>query len=825
MVRVTRAQDRVMRSLDAYEKKRDFDVTPEPRAELLEAGGDRLSFVVQKHDASSLHYDLRLELGGVLLSWAVTKGPSADPSQKRLAVRTEDHPVAYGAFEGTIPEDEYGGGTVMLWDSGWWEPLHDPAEGLKEGKLHFRLHGARMKGGWALVRMGDEDGEKNENWLLIKERDDFAGSRADTLTDKFKTSVTTGRTMRDIAEGNTPAPPNHDKPRPRFRKVQLATLKDAPPEGETWQHEAKLDGYRCVIALGKGGVRLYSRNGKDWSDRFAVLSEPAAALDCDSVLIDGEVIAGRGGGDFSTLQKALKTGDALTCYVFDCMVLDGEDLTEKPLSERRKALEKLFKGLPPRGPLRLSPIIEEEGAAALAAMCDAGGEGIISKRRDAPYRGGRSMAWIKSKCIRRAEFVIAGWSPSDKPGRPFASLVLGSYERGKLVYRGRVGTGFDEDDFEELKTALSSLGRKSAPFDGELPSEVKDANWVTPNLVVEAEYTEFTSEGRIRHGVYQGLREDKEAKDVSAKAEAETDSESDDGRRIGGVRVSSVGRVVYPEAALTKGEVAEHYDRVGERMLDHAADRPLSLLRCPDGISGDCFFQKHAGKGFPEAIKTMPIEEKDGDVEDYMYVTTTEGLIAAAQMGTLEFHIWGAARDRIQRPDRLVFDLDPDESLDFARVKAAARQVRDGLDACGLQSAAMMTGGKGIHVVVPLRRISGWDRVKDFARTFAQTLAERDPDAFTATMSKSKRKGRIFIDWLRNERGATAIAPYSLRARPGAAVAAPVSWEELDDLTRPDGFHAGDMEARLARPCPLNAPEARGIGTGAMKALDDWSKG
>jgi len=825
MVRVTRAQDRVMRSLDAYEKKRDFDVTPEPRAELLEAGGDRLSFVVQKHDASSLHYDLRLELGGVLLSWAVTKGPSADPSQKRLAVRTEDHPVAYGAFEGTIPEDEYGGGTVMLWDSGWWEPLHDPAEGLKEGKLHFRLHGARMKGGWALVRMGDEDGEKNENWLLIKERDDFAGSRADTLTDKFKTSVTTGRTMRDIAEGNTPAPPNHDKPRPRFRKVQLATLKDAPPEGETWQHEAKLDGYRCVIALGKGGVRLYSRNGKDWSDRFAVLSEPAAALDCDSVLIDGEVIAGRGGGDFSTLQKALKTGDALTCYVFDCMVLDGEDLTEKPLSERRKALEKLFKGLPPRGPLRLSPIIEEEGAAALAAMCDAGGEGIISKRRDAPYRGGRSMAWIKSKCIRRAEFVIAGWSPSDKPGRPFASLVLGSYERGKLVYRGRVGTGFDEDDFKELKTALSSLGRKSAPFDGELPSEVKDANWVTPNLVVEAEYTEFTSEGRIRHGVYQGLREDKEAKDVSAKAEAETDSESDDGRRIGGVRVSSVGRVVYPEAALTKGEVAEHYDRVGERMLDHAADRPLSLLRCPDGISGDCFFQKHAGKGFPEAIKTMPIEEKDGDVEDYMYVTTTEGLIAAAQMGTLEFHIWGAARDRIERPDRLVFDLDPDESLEFARVKAAARQVRDGLDACGLQSAAMMTGGKGIHVVVPLRRISGWDRVKDFARTFAQTLAERDPDAFTATMSKSKRKGRIFIDWLRNERGATAIAPYSLRARPGAAVAVPVSWEELDDLTRPDGFHAGDMEARLARPCPLNAPEARGIGTGAMKALDDWSKG
>ncbi|MCZ0813478.1 MAG: non-homologous end-joining DNA ligase [Pseudomonadota bacterium] len=311
---------------------------------------------------------------------------------------------------------------------------------------------------------------------------------------------------------------------------------------------------------------------------------------------------------------------------------------------------------------------------------------------------------------------------------------------------------------------------------------------------------------------------------MSAKAEAETDSESDDERKIGGVRVSSVGRVVYPEVGLTKGEVAEHYARVGERMLTHAADHPLSLLRCPDGMSGDCFFQKHAGKGFPGAVKTMPVKEKDGNVEDYMYVSTREGLIGAAQMGALEFHIWGAARDRIERPDRLVFDLDPDERLDFNRVKAAAGQVRDGLEACGLQSAAMVTGGKGIHVVVPLRRISGWDRVKDFARTFAQTLAARDPDAFTATMSKSKRKGRVFIDWLRNERGATAIAPYSLRARRGAAVAVPVSWEELADLARPDGFHAGDMEARLSLPCPLRGPKARGIGKGVIEALEDWSK-
>lgn len=813
-----------MRSLDAYREKRDFDVTPEPRAELVEAGGERLSFVVQKHDASRLHYDFRLELGGVLLSWAVTKGPSTDPSQKRLAVRTEDHPVSYGDFEGTIPKDEYGGGTVMLWDNGWWEPLHDPEEGLREGKLHFRLHGARMKGGWALVRMRGKKGEKRENWLLIKGRDDFAGRTADALTNKHRTSVTTGRAMRAIAGGKPAATPEkHTKPLPRFRKVQLATLRDAPPDGEGWQHEAKFDGYRCVIAVGKGGVRLYSRNGKDWSDRFGALCEPAAALACGSALIDGEVIAGAGGGDFSTLQKALKAGDPLTCYLFDILALDGEDLTGKPLSQRRAALEGLMDGQPPRGPLRLSPVIEGDGAAALAAICEAGGEGLISKRIDAPYRSGRSRSWIKAKCIRRAEFVVAGWSPSDKKGRPFSSLILGSFEAGTLVYRGRVGTGFDGDDMAELMAALKPLARKTPPFDQDLPDEATGARWVTPKLVVEADYAEFTSEGRIRHGVYKGLREDKEARDVSASAEAKNDS-GDDEKTIGGVRISSTSRRVYPDAGLTKGEVAEHYARVAERMLDDVADRPLALLRCPDGIAGDCFFQKHAGKGFPEGVKSTPIEEKDGDTADYMYVSSPEGILGAAQMGTLEFHIWGARRDRIERPDRMVFDLDPDEGLGFAKVKAAAEEVREGLDACGLDSVPMVTGGKGVHVIVPLRRISEWETVKTFAKAFGTVLAERHPERYTATMSKAKRKGRVFIDWLRNERGATAIAPYSLRARPGAAVAVPVTWSELQDLDRPYGFLVGDMAARLKLPCPLRAAKARGIGTEIVEALEDWSR-
>lgn len=822
-----------MRSLDAYRKKRDFDITPEPRADLVEAGGDRPGFVVQKHDASRLHYDFRLEWDGVLLSWAVTKGPSAAPSEKRLAVRTEDHPVSYGDFEGTIPKDEYGGGTVMLWDNGWWEPLHDPEEGLKEGKLHFRLHGARMKGGWALIRMRGRKGEKRENWLLIKERDEFAGRGADALTNRHRTSVTTGRGMRAIAQDRAAArPADHAKPLPRFRKVQLATLHDAPPTGDAWQHEAKFDGYRCLIAIGKGGVRLYTRNGKDWSDRFGALCDPAAALKCDSALIDGEVIAGGGGGDFSALQKALKSGDPLTFHAFDCLVLDGADLTGKPLVDRRAALEDLFRDLPPRGPLRLSPVLSGDGAAALRAMCEAGGEGIVSKRKDAPYRGGRSKAWIKAKCIRRAEFVVAGWSPSDKKGRPFASLILGSFEDGALVYRGRIGTGFDEDDLDALHSALKPLARKTAPFDGDLPAEAKDARWVTPKLVVEAEYTEFTSEGRIRHGVYKGLREDKEAIEVSARAEADTEIRGDGGddvggdRKIGGVRVSSTGRVVYPDAGVTKGAVADHYAAVADRMLMHVAGRPLSLLRCPDGISGECFFQKHAGKGFPDGVKSMPIKEKDGGTEDYIYVTTPEGLIGAAQMGTLEFHIWGATRDRIERPDRLVFDLDPDEGLDWNEVRSAAFDLRRALARLGLTAGAIVTGGKGIHVWMPLRRTREWETVKLFAKTFAHVMADKSPDRYTATMSKKKRKGRVFIDWLRNERGATAIAPYSLRARKNAPVAVPVTWDELENLTAANGFRMADMGDRLASPCPAAAlqQDLQSLTDGVIRKLQDWAE-
>jgi bifunctional non-homologous end joining protein LigD len=806
-----------VKSLEAYRAKRDFSVTPEPAPEAVRERGEALSFVVQKHDASRLHYDLRLEWGGVLWSWAVTKGPSSDPSEKRLAVRTEDHPLAYGDFEGTIPKGEYGGGTVMLWDRGTWEPLGNAEADMAEGKLKFRVHGARMKGAWMLVRMRTRD--KGENWLLIKERDEHAGRSADALVNRHKTSVTTGRTMRQIASGKEAEARERTKAPPAFRAVQLATLADAPPTGEEWLHEPKFDGYRCLIAIGKGGARLYTRNGKDWTDRFGALKSPAEALPCDTALIDGEVIAGSAGGDFSALQNALKAGSALTFYAFDLLRLDGRDLTGEPFEARREALEDLFAGVPDRGAIRLSPFLAGTGEEALSAMCGAGGEGIVSKLGSAPYRGGRGAAWIKTKCGKRAEFVIAGWMPSDKRGRPFSSLVLASREKGRFVYRGRVGTGFDEDDFTDLSGRMARLARDVPPFETPADKDLRGARWVKPELVAEIAYTEFTEDGRFRHPVYHGLREDKPAEEVSAMAEEELGKGD---ARIGGVRISSAERVVFPGAGFTKGDIARHYDRVAERMLETARNHPASLVRCPAGVGKECFFQKHAGKGFPKALKTVPIEESKGSVEDYIYLADRAAILAGVQMGTIEFHIWGSARDRLEQPDRMVFDLDPDEGLSFDAVRAGAEEVRDVLAQVGLPSVPMVTGGKGVHVIVPLRRSAEWETLKTFSRTVATALSERYPERYVATMSKAKRKGRIFVDWLRNERGATAIAPYALRARPGAKVAVPVTWDELGELDAANSFTPADMDARLSRPCPLGSVVPKGIGRGVIDALGRW---
>lgn len=765
------------RSLEEYRAKRRFSDTPEPEGQVGPAGG--LSFVVQKHDATRLHWDFRLEWGGVLLSWAVTKGPSADPSEKRLAVRTEDHPLDYGGFEGTIPEGNYGAGTVMLWDRGKWEPLHDVDEGLASGKLHFLLHGERMRGVWALVRMRGRASEKRENWLLVKERDGEAVEDADGLVREHVTSVATARGMAGIAQGvavQGVAGRRRKMANPAFIEPQLATLSADVPEGAGWWHEVKLDGYRGQISIGRDGVRVFSRSGADWTEKFAPVAAAAQGLPCDAALIDGEVLAES--GDFSALQKALKARGALVFYAFDLLSLDGKGLRALPLAKRRATLEKLFDGYPGRV-LRLSPVLRD-GPKLWRDVCAAGGEGIVSKLAEKPSRTGRGTDWVKVKCGRRAEFLVLGWQPSDSAGRPFASLHLGSVEGGRIVYRGKVGTGFDEADFADLVPRLAALAVDGPP-DG--VERVRGARWVRPDVVVEIRFAEYTAEGRVRHGVYLGFREDKPAMQVSAEGAPE-------GAVVAGVRISSPDRAVWPKEGITKLDLARYLEAVGPAMLEDLAQRPLAFVRHPDGVEGKGFFQKHKGEGWPDAIRTF----RDGEGEDRIYLSDVEGIVAAAQMGVVEFHIGGMRRDRLDRPDRMVFDLDPDPQVGWADVTAAARDVRDLLGAIGLASDPMVTGGKGVHLVVPLQRRADQEQVTEFARAFAVMLAGREPARFVATMSKAKRKGRTFVDWLRNQRGATAICPFSPRAREGAPVAVPVTWDEL---------------ARLRAAAPFGLAEAR----------------
>ncbi|WP_174803502.1 DNA ligase D [Martelella limonii] len=819
-----------------YETKRDFSQTTEPkRGRRRRSKAGKLTFVVQKHAARRLHYDFRLEWDGVLLSWAVTRGPSDDPGEKRLAVRTEDHPLDYADFEGTIPKGQYGGGTVMVWDTGSWEPLHDPEEGLRAGKLHFRLHGARMQGGFALVRMRGR--EKRENWLLIKERDEQASDEPDRLTDTYQLSAATGRSFEEIEAGHhvwkrktkkpgekpeaAKAEKKTARPKfPAFRKPQLATLYDEAPEGVDWIHETKFDGYRCIAAISEGAAKLYTRSGKDWTERYGALADAFEALGDESLLIDGEIMAAnvkKGASAFSALQLALKSGGELVFYAFDILERGGKSLTALPLSERKQQLEEALSPLDlDAGPVRLSTYVEGDGGDILEKICAAGGEGIVSKKADAPYRHARTSAWRKIKCTRRQEFVIGGYSPSDKKGRPFASLLVGQYDdAGVFCYRGRVGTGFNEAVLDDLGARLQKLARKTTPF-AEVPGEIaRDARWVTPKLAAEIDFAEFTADGHIRHGAFLGLRDDKEAGAVRQEKPKKTGDET-----IAGIAITHPERQLFGKAGITKADVARHYALVGKRMLEIAGKRPVSLYRCPSGIDGESFFQKHAGKGFPDEMTRIDIEEKDGDTGEYLYVASPAAFVAAAQMGTIEFHGWGASADRIEAPDRLIFDLDPDEGLGFAETKKAAFEMRDVLEEIGLLSTAMVTGGKGIHVIVPLKRTVSWETLKAFARTFAHMLAEEAPDRYIATMSKAKRRNRIFIDWLRNERGATAILPYSLRARPNAPVATPVTWEELKALKSASGFTIGDMEARLKAKDPALAVKPQTLGKAVIGRLE-----
>ena len=810
-----------------YNAKRDFSLTPEPAGEAAESeSGNR--FIVQKHDATRLHWDLRLEVDGVLKSWAVTKGPSPDPAIKRLAVRTEDHPMAYADFEGVIPRGEYGGGTVMLWDRGDWQPVAGKsAADLDKGHLHFTLSGERMKGEWLLIRLKPKPGESRENWLLRKLDDEHAEA-GDALVSRELTSVLTGRSMAEIAADpdgeyalagkkdaaflaqmekasrrnakQAKTKPDKDSPLPGFRKPQLATLVDAVPTGNRWMHEIKFDGYRALVAAKGADVRVHTRNGKDWTDKFGPLVDALAALDLPPCLIDGEIVAldASGNPDFSTLQQVLKRGrgsqqpsDSLAFYAFDLIELAGEDLAPLPNIERKERLEALLDTAEP--PIHIAQHVIGAGEKLYRAMCDAGQEGIISKTVDGSYASRRSKGWLKVKCTRRQEFVVIGWKKSSAKGRPFASLLLAQHEGEDLAYKGNVGTGFTADDLDDLAAKMKHITRKTPPAEVDKASS-RGVTWVTPRLVAEIAFAEFTADGNVRHGSFLGLRSDKDAADVRPERAAPDAPRADQT-----VNISSRDRVVFPDSGQTKGALADYYEAVAPLMLPFAGRRPISLVRCPQGRARKCFFQKHDSGGFGDAVHDVAIREKDGGHEDYLFIEDLRGILQCVQMGTIEFHGWGARSTDVEAPDRMVFDLDPDEGLGFDEVKRAARDINARLADLGLVGFAMLSGGKGVHVVVPLTPGHGWDAHKDFARRFAEALSIAEPDRFTATMSKAKRKGRIFIDWLRNQRGSTAVLPYSARARTGAPVAIPLAWNELKAMDDAHPFSIDDADTLIRR--------------------------
>jgi bifunctional non-homologous end joining protein LigD len=789
--------------LREYNAKRDFERTPEPpgQASGTESGK---SFVVQKHAASRLHYDFRLELDGVLLSWAVPKGPSLDPKARRLAVRTEDHPVEYGTFEGIIPKGEYGGGTVLLWDRGTWEPEGDPHEALTKGHLRFRLEGEKLSGAWHLVRTKGTDA----SWLLFKSKDDRArAGDDDALVKNEPRSVASGRTLEEIADdpdrvwhsgkGGASVPDASSipgakrRPLPRAISPELATLESAAPDGEEWLHELKYDGYRILARLDHKNVALLTRKQNDWTARMPQIARALSELPIEQAWLDGEVIVpgARGAGDFGALQNALGPGkDGPVRYViFDLLYLDGYDLRGLPLLTRKEILRDLTKRLgATEGRLRYSDHVVGAGPQFFASACQLGLEGIISKRLDRPYVDRRARDWLKVKCGMREEAVIVGFSEPSGSRAGLGALLLAQNEGGELRYVGKVGTGFDTETLKTLRARLDEIEVDRAPLRG--APRARGLHWVKPELVAEISFQERTKDGKLRIPVFVGLREDKEPRAVRPERAGKVE--------IAGVVISNPDRVLWPETGVTKRELAEYYERVCERMLPHLSHRPLTLVRCPNGIGSQCFYQQHAFAGMPESIEDIEVTETDG-VEHHMAVHDLAGLAALVQFGALEIHVWGARADQIERPDMLVIDLDPAEDVPWPRVVESAFEVRERLDDLGLTSFVKTTGGKGLHLVVPIQRRTDYDEVKEFTHALARDLTARAPDRFIATMTKSKRGGKIFVDYLRNGRGATAICPYSARRRPGAPVATPISWRELTDELSPSELNVRTVPERL----------------------------
>lgn len=821
-------------ALETYHAKRDFSRTREPRGDApARRGRGGNSFVIQKHAATRLHYDFRLEMDGVLKSWAVTRGPSLIAGERRLAVHVEDHPLEYGGFEGTIPKGEYGGGEVLVWDRGTWTPIGDVRTGFAKGHLEFELAGEKLSGRWHLIRMHGKPREKRENWLLIKGDDEAARSEDDPdILEQRPESVLTGRTIEQL-KGEEPgwssksgptgkdglakagkaktqksqdredvrsAPHRKAKqaPLPTFVEPQLATLTDKPPVGQRWIHEIKFDGYRLQARIDGGHVTLTTRGGLDWTKRFGkAVAEALAALPVRQALIDGELVVENdaGSSDFSALQADLsaRRTDRFVFYVFDILHLDGFDLTAVPLLERKGILEKL---IPAGGILRFSEHFDDRGALVLEHACRLSLEGIVSKLGDAPYRPARGRDWLKSKCSARQEFVIAGYVPSTAARDAIGSLVMGLNEDGRLRHVGRVGTGYTASMGRELFRTLQRRRIDKSPFPEKLTAdESRGVVFVEPDLVAEVEFRAWTADGNLRHAAFRGLREDKLAQDVTRESDTPAKAERPQARQV---RLTHPDRLYWPDAGVTKEGLADYYAEVWPKIAPFIVGRPLALLRAPDGIEGRTFFQKHGWRGMNKAIGLFQ-DPNDSTDEKIIVIDGLDGLLGLVQSGVLEIHPWGSTTRNLEKPDMIIMDLDPGDGVAWPQVIEGALEIKRRLEEFGLAAFVKTSGGKGLHVVTPLTPSADWDAVKAFAKDMADDMAKQEPERYVSTITKSKRKGKILVDYLRNGRGNTAVAPYSTRARKGAPVSMPLAWDELSEAVGPAYFTVLNAPQRLAQ--------------------------
>ena len=813
--------------LAAYEQKRDFSRTTEPKSKPASkpkpkpGAADGREFVVQKHDARRVHYDLRLELGGTLKSWAVTRGPSLIVGEKRLAVRTEDHPMQYLDFEGNIPKGEYGGGAMIVWDRGRWESASDPDKGLAKGHLDITLHGGRLNGRWHLVRMRPRRGEKTEPWLLIKADDEFGRQSGEPdITDEATTSFLSGRTTGELAavgelrkdhagrakvigarKTAVPDPKNVAGARkgilPAFLEPSLPQQTDKAPTGAKWVHEIKYDGYRTQARIDGPDVRLLTRQGLDWTARFPSIAAALPKLGLSSALLDGEIVVEDSAGipSFTLLQSDLSAGrsDRFRYVLFDLLYCEGFDLTKATLLDRKALLQRIAASLPAGSPIRFSEHLAQDGPTMFEHACRIGLEGIVSKRIDMPYRPGRGGHWLKTKGMLRQEFVILGYVPSTVAKSTVGALMVGYYDKGTLFYAGRVGTGYSGDQSRWLRDELDKIAAAKPKLGNALPAGAeKGVRWAAPRLVCEVEYRGWTADRLIRQSAFKGLREDRTPEEIVLEVAPEK-AKPERGRESLRDRLTHPERILWPEPGVTKEGLAEFYADIADWILPHISGRVLSLVRCPSGVAEKCFFAKHAWAGLSNAMRRVDVGEK----EKMLILDNLDGLIDLVQAGVLEIHPWGSSFAQLEQPDRLIFDLDPGEDVPWSAVIEAAFEVRSRLAALDLASFVKTSGGKGLHVVLPLEPKVGWDEAKTFTQSIAEAMAKAQPERYVAKMSKTARRGRIFVDYLRNGRGATAVAPYSTRALPLASVSTPLAWDELSEGVRADHFKIDNLRQRL----------------------------